>query len=154
MPFPFEKQRYKAFSICIEAIRNPRIENRELEIPEYVLEFDVCLRHGTAAAARHHDSCKTVADVFDHASQDSPPHPHVYRVGRVTLNLIMTEVKVVCKFTRTSLARMFLKGINILISDGQACPTGQCQFIEYEDLPVYCPTAPEPPVCTHPQLPS
>jgi hypothetical protein len=42
---------------------------------------------------------------------------------------------------------MFLKGINLVLADGQACPTRQCRFIEYEDLPVYTPVAPEPPLC-------
>jgi hypothetical protein len=49
---------------------------------------------------------------------------------------------------------MFLKGINLMISEGHACPTGQCRFIEYEDLPVYNPTAPELPSCKLPPLPT
>lgn len=40
---------------------------------------------------------------------------------------------------------MFLKGINLLLAEGQACPTRQCRFIEYEDLPLYNLAA--PPAC-------
>jgi len=34
---------------------------------------------------------------------------------------------------------MFLKGINLIHDEGQACPTQECRFYEYEDLPLYHP---------------
>lgn len=40
---------------------------------------------------------------------------------------------------------MFLKGIKLILADGQACPTQQCRFIEYEDLPLY--NSASPPAC-------
>lgn len=41
---------------------------------------------------------------------------------------------------------MFLKGINLVRAEGRACPTHECRFIGYEDLPVYNPVM-KPPAC-------
>jgi len=39
---------------------------------------------------------------------------------------------------------MFLKGINLIHTEGQACPTRECRFYEYEDLPLYNPVIDPP----------
>jgi hypothetical protein len=44
---------------------------------------------------------------------------------------------------------MFLKGIKLVHVNGQACPTRECRFLEYEDLPLYDPMI-KPPPCMFP----
>ena len=57
------------------------------------------------------------------------------------------DCKITCTFSKAARARMFLKGIKLLIADGQSCPTRQCRFLAYEDLPLYCSDPPDPPPC-------
>jgi len=133
VPYPCEKQKYKSFSICIEAIQDPRMGTTDFPQPCHVLEFDICLDHGGLCAPRD-PTCKTVGEVFDPANSNTNSLHHTYR-----------NCMIACQFRRLGRAKMFFKGINLLILEGRACPTRQCRFIEYEDLPVYCPTAPAPP---------
>jgi hypothetical protein len=67
-----------------------------------------------------------------------------------SFKIIVINGQIACQFRRLPRATMFLKGIKALTIDGRVCPTRQCRFIEYEDLPVYCSVAAEPPACTSP----
>ena len=44
-----------------------------------MLEFSVCMNHGTKAHQEYHDSYKTVNELFDTGNNEVPPHPHIYR---------------------------------------------------------------------------
>jgi len=134
VPLDEENHRYKSISICVEAIRNPQIEPYKFSVPDHLLEFDVCLDHGTSTAQRHADSCKTVGELFGQRRHETSSDLPAYRSCRIA-----------CSFHRSARAKMFLKGIKILIAEGKVCPTKHCRFIEYEDLPLYYPATPEPP---------
>jgi len=132
VPLPSEKQKYNSFSICIEALEDPRLGTTAYPQPCHILEFDIHLDHGNLWGPRN-PACKTVGELFDSGSTNTSPH-HVYRTCLIA-----------CQFRRLPRATMFLKGIKALAIDGRVCPTRQCRFIEYEDLPVYCSVAAEPP---------
>ena len=113
------------------------------------VDFMVCLEHGRTATQRHPETCRTVDELFDPGLQDVPAQHHIYRKCKVpVLKVVGANCKIRMTFQRTGKAKMFHKGINLIMADGQACPTKKCRFIEYEDLPWYNPTAPSPPPCT------
>jgi hypothetical protein len=131
VPTPSENQTYTSSSICIQAIQEPHIDSYDYGAATAFLGFDIGLSHG--ASATHPATCKTIGDFFE-VPHDAPLNLHEYRRCHIT-----------CTFTKSSRARMFLKGIKLLLADGLSCPTMQCRFIGYEDLPVYCAHDPEPP---------
>ena len=55
--------------------------------------------------------------------------------------------QIICVFQRPSKAKLFLKGIKMIQAVGSVCLNGQCQFVLYEDLPVYTPEG-DPPIST------
>lgn len=129
VPTPSENQKYTSTSICIQAIREPRVETVNFVESRMFLELGVSLTHGASTA--HPATCKTVEDFFE--PTDEALNSHEYR-----------NCNIICAFSKPSRAKLFLKGINLLLSEGKACPTRRCRFVEYEDLPLYCPAAPEP----------
>jgi len=44
---------------------------------------------------------------------------------------------VACIFSTLRKADLFLRGIQLDLLRGASCPSRQCKFIDYEDLPVY-----------------
>ena len=48
-------------------------------MPLNMVEFSVCMNHGTKAHQQYHDSYKTVNELFDTGNNEVPPHPHIYR---------------------------------------------------------------------------
>lgn len=146
MPEPSEKQKYTSFSICIEAIRNPHLNIHDCYAPSSRIDFNVCLEHGQTEADRRSSTCKTVNELFDPGLHAASAQPHTYRNCGVSRSFYRSHDQLSISFSRTGKARMFLKGIRLVLADGQACPSRRCRFIEYEDLPQYEPS-PELPEC-------
>ena len=105
------------------------------------------LGHGTEAAQQYPECRKTVEEMLDSGTHRISPHSHAYRNCHVVLSLNIANTQISCTFQRGAKAKLFLKGITMLQAKGHACPTRQCRFIEYEDLPLYSEIPLDPPTC-------
>src|ERR1700694_2693950 len=83
VPTPTEGQKFTSCSVCIEAIRDPRLDIYDYCIPSMYLQFNVSLDH--AASAAHPATVKTVNELFDSAGRVASIYSGDYRKCQVYL---------------------------------------------------------------------
>jgi hypothetical protein len=125
IPVAKGKSKYSPFSICIEAIRKPRLSTIGFSSAN-CLEFKLCLDHGASAIRNQPEKSRTVGDLFVELFHKRPFDPRDYK-----------SCEVICNLSSEFHFELFLKGIELCILKGVSCPTRTCRFIEYEDLPLY-----------------